>query len=40
VLVQEAISAQSANVQSVSGASYLSSGFSQSLQSALSQLGL
>jgi uncharacterized protein with FMN-binding domain len=40
VLTQEALSAQSANIQSVSGASYLSAGFAQSLQSALTQLGL
>lgn len=40
VLEQEALSAQSANIQSVSGASYTSAGFTQSLQSALSKLGL
>jgi uncharacterized protein with FMN-binding domain len=39
VLEQEALQAQSANVQSVSGASYTSAGFEQSLQSALTQLG-
>jgi uncharacterized protein with FMN-binding domain len=39
VLEQEALQAQSANIQSVSGASYTSAGFEQSLQSALSQLG-
>jgi uncharacterized protein with FMN-binding domain len=39
-LTQEALSAQSANIQSVSGASYTSAGFAQSLQSALTQLGL
>jgi len=40
ILQQEALQAQSANIQSVSGASYTSAGFAQSLQSALSQLGL
>ena len=39
VLEQEALQAQSANIQGVSGASYTSAGFEQSLQSALSQLG-
>ena len=39
-LEQEAIAAQSANIQGVSGASYTSAGFSQSLQSALGKLGL
>lgn len=39
VLEQQALQAQSANIQGVSGASYTSSGFQQSLQSALSQLG-
>ena len=39
-LEQEALAAQSANIQGVSGASYTSAGFSQSLQSALSKLGL
>jgi uncharacterized protein with FMN-binding domain len=39
VLEQEAIAAQSANIQGVSGASYTSAGFQQSLQSALTQLG-
>jgi uncharacterized protein with FMN-binding domain len=39
-LEQEAITAQSANIQGVSGASYTSAGFSQSLQSALGKLGL
>ena len=39
ILEQEALQAQSANVQGVSGASYTSAGFEQSLQSALSQLG-
>jgi len=40
ILEQEAIAAQSANIQSVSGASYTSAGFAQSLQSALGKLGL
>ena len=39
VLEQQALQAQSANIQGVSGASYTSSGFQQSLQGALSQLG-
>ena len=39
-LEQEALSVQSANIQGVSGASYTSAGFRQSLQSALSRLGL
>lgn len=39
-LEQQALSAQSANIQGVSGASYTSSGFAQSLQSALTKLGL
>jgi uncharacterized protein with FMN-binding domain len=38
LLEQQAIEAQSANIQGVSGASYTSQGFAQSLQSALSQL--
>jgi uncharacterized protein with FMN-binding domain len=40
ILEQEAMAAQSANIQSVSGASYTSAGFAQSLQGALTQLGL
>jgi uncharacterized protein with FMN-binding domain len=40
LLEQEALQAQSGNIQSVSGASYTSAGFKQSLQSALSKLGL
>ena len=40
VLEQEALAAQSANIQSVSGASYTSAGFKASLQSALSKLGI
>jgi uncharacterized protein with FMN-binding domain len=39
ILEQETLQAQSAKIQSVSGASYTSAGFQQSLQSALSQLG-
>jgi uncharacterized protein with FMN-binding domain len=39
MLEQQALQAQSANIQGVSGASYTSSGFQQSLQAALSQLG-
>jgi uncharacterized protein with FMN-binding domain len=40
ILEQEAMQAQSANIQGVSGASYTSAGFTQSLQAALQQLGL
>lgn len=40
ILTSEALSAQSANIQSVSGASYTSQGFIQSLQAALGDLGL
>jgi len=40
LLQQEALAAQSANIQSISGASYTSWGFQQSLQSALTKLGL
>jgi uncharacterized protein with FMN-binding domain len=40
LLTSEAISAQSANIQSISGASYTSEGFAQSLQAALGDLGL
>lgn len=39
ILEQEVIRAQSANIQGVSGASYTSLGFDQSLQKALHQLG-
>lgn len=39
ILEQEALQAQGANIQSVSGASYTSAGFAQSLQSALHSLG-
>ena len=38
ILEQEAMQAQSANIQGVSGASYTSAGFTQSLQSALHSL--
>ncbi|WP_228489037.1 FMN-binding protein [Raineyella fluvialis] len=38
-LVQEALQAQSANVDAVSGATYTSAGFQQSLQSALTKAG-
>jgi uncharacterized protein with FMN-binding domain len=38
VLEQQVLQVQSANIQGVSGASYTSAGFQQSLQSALSQL--
>src|ERR1022692_1911241 len=38
ILEQQALQAQSANIQGVSGASYTSAGFEQSLQSALGQL--
>jgi len=40
LLEQEALSAQSANIQGVSGASYTTAGFEQSLQSALTKLGV
>lgn len=40
LLEQEVMQAQSANIQGVSGASYTSAGFEQSLQSALHSLGL
>jgi uncharacterized protein with FMN-binding domain len=40
ILTSEALSVQSANIQSVSGASYTSAGFAQSLQGALTQLGV
>ena len=39
VLEQQAVAAQSANIQGVSGASYTSAGFQQSLQAALQKLG-
>lgn len=40
ILESEALRAQSANIQGVSGASYTSAGFAQSLQGALHALGL
>jgi uncharacterized protein with FMN-binding domain len=40
LLEQQAMSAQSATIQGVSGASYTTAGFEQSLQSALTKLGL
>lgn len=40
ILLQETLSAQSANIDSVSGASYTSQGYEQSLQSALDQAGI
>ena len=40
VLEQQALQAQSANIQGVSGASYTSAGFEQSLQAALNKVGL
>jgi uncharacterized protein with FMN-binding domain len=40
LLEQQALQAQSANIQGVSGASYTSAGFQQSLQGALHDLGL
>jgi uncharacterized protein with FMN-binding domain len=40
LLEQEVMQAQSANIQGVSGASYTSAGFVQSLQSALQSLGV
>jgi uncharacterized protein with FMN-binding domain len=40
LLEQETLQAQSGNIQSISGASYTSAGFAQSLQSALSKLGM
>jgi uncharacterized protein with FMN-binding domain len=40
VLNQEALAAQSAQIDAVSGATYTSDGYTQSLQSALDQAGL
>lgn len=40
VLEQQAVAAQSASIDGVSGASYTSQGFAQSLQSALAKAGL
>jgi uncharacterized protein with FMN-binding domain len=39
-LNQETLTAQSANINAVSGASYTSAGYKQSLQSAIDQAGL
>jgi uncharacterized protein with FMN-binding domain len=39
ILEQQALQVQSANIQGVSGASYTSAGFQNSLQSALAKLG-
>lgn len=40
ILLQETLSAQSAHIDTVSGASYTSEGYVQSLQSALDQVGI
>jgi uncharacterized protein with FMN-binding domain len=40
ILEQQALAAQSSNIQGVSGASYTSAGFERSLQSALSRAGI
>jgi uncharacterized protein with FMN-binding domain len=40
ILLQETLSAQSSNIDSVSGASYTSDGYLQSLQSALDEAGI
>ena len=40
ILIQETIDQQSANIDMVSGATYTSAGYIQSLQSALDQAGL
>jgi uncharacterized protein with FMN-binding domain len=40
ILLQETLAAQSANIDSVSGATYTSDGYLQSLQSALDQAGI
>ena len=40
ILEQQVLQAQSANIQGVSGASYTSAGFVQSLQAALAKLSL
>lgn len=40
ILEQQAMQAQSANIQGVSGASYTSAGFQRSLQSALGKLNI
>ncbi len=40
ILLQETLSAQSAKIDTVSGATYTSDGYEQSLQSALDQAGI
>jgi uncharacterized protein with FMN-binding domain len=40
ILLQETLSAQSSNIDTVSGATYTSEGYLQSLQSALDQAGI
>jgi len=40
ILVQETLTAQSANIDTVSGASYTTAGYIQSLQSALDKAGI
>ncbi len=40
ILLQETLSAQSANIDTVSGASYTTAGYVQSLQSALDKAGI
>jgi uncharacterized protein with FMN-binding domain len=40
LLEQEAMQAQNANIQSISGASYTSAGFQLSLQNALKKVGI
>jgi uncharacterized protein with FMN-binding domain len=40
MLEQQALQAQNAQIQGVSGASYTSAGFAQSLQGALTKLGI
>ena len=40
ILLQETLQAQSANIDSVSGASYTSAGYAQSLQSAIDKAGI
>ena len=40
ILLQETLSAQSSNIDTVSGATFTSEGYLQSLQSALDQAGL
>lgn len=40
ILVQEAVETQIANIQSLSGESYTSAGFAQSLQGAFTKFGV